>query len=253
MLLELRNVTKRFGGLMAVDDFSMSVERGEIIGLIGPNGAGKTTVFNLITGFLKPDGGEIIFDGQRINGFAPYKIARMGIARTFQHNPLFEEFTVLENLIASFHVNPRASILQTFLNTQNYRKNEALIYERALEISKLLGLEAWLDKKAKDLPHGLRVILGVARAMAVTPKLLLLDEPTSGMAPHEMDRVVSVIERLNKEGLSIILVEHNMDIIDICSRVIVMNFGKKIAEGTVQEIRSNKDVIEAYLGVSDGT
>ncbi len=248
MLLELQKVTKHFRGLVAVDDFNMSVGTGELVGLIGPNGAGKSTIFNLITGVLQPTRGEIIFDEREITNKRPHEIAELGIGRTFQLNPLFSNFTVLENVIASFHLRPKSSLPDVFFNTATYRRNEADIKEQSLEILKLLGLYELKDELGKNLPHGHRLILGIARALAVKPKLLLLDEPTRGMSLEEIDLALGAIERMCEQGMTIVLVEHNMEVIDFCDRVIVINFGRKIAEGSVDQVRENKEVIKAYLG-----
>jgi branched-chain amino acid transport system ATP-binding protein len=248
MLLELHNVTKKFSGLVAVDDFNMGVDGGELVGLIGPNGAGKSTVFNLITGVLQLTSGKITFNGIDITGKRPHEVAELGIGRTFQLNPLFTDFTVLENVIASFHLRPKSSLPDVFFNTATYRKNEADIKEQSLQILNLLGLDKVKNVLGKHLPHGHRLILGIARALAVKPKLLLLDEPTRGMSLEEIDLALGAIERMCEQGMTIVLVEHNMEVIDFCDRVIVINFGKKIAEGSVDQVRENKEVIKAYLG-----
>ena len=248
MLLELHKVTKHFIGLVAVDDFNMDIDRGELVGLIGPNGAGKTTLFNLITGILRLTSGKIIFNGIDITEKRPHEVAELGIGRTFQLNPLFSDFTVLENVIASFHLRPKSSLPDVFFNTATYRKNEADIKEQSLQILNLLGLDKVKNVLGKHLPHGHRLILGIARALAVKPKLLLLDEPTRGMSLEEIDLALGAIERMCEQGVTIVLVEHNMEVIDFCDRVIVMNFGRKIAEGSVDQVRENKEVIKAYLG-----
>ncbi len=248
MLLEIDDLTKHFGGLSAVDGLSFGVDRGEIVGLIGPNGAGKTTAFNLITGILKPTRGRLTFDGRGITGKKPHQLAKLGIGRTFQLNPLFPRFTVLENVVASCHLHPHSNSIDAFFNTRRYRRNEALIMEQALETLKLLQLDKVKDELASNLPHGHQKMLAVARALTVRPKLLLLDEPTSGMNWEETELTLSTIERMLGTGMSVLLVEHNMEVIDVCDRVVVMSFGRKIAEGTVEEIRSNEDVIEAYIG-----
>lgn len=248
MLLELHKVTKHFMGLVAVDDFNMDVDRGELVGLIGPNGAGKTTLFNLITGILRLTSGKITFNGIDITEKRPHEVAELGIGRTFQLNPLFSDFTVLENVIASFHLRPKSSLPDVFFNTATYRRNEADIKEQSLQILNLLGLDKVKNELGKHLPHGHRLILGIARALAVKPKLLLLDEPTRGMSLEEIDLALGAIERVCQEGVTIVLVEHNMEVIDFCDRVVVMNFGKKIAEGPVDQVRKNEEVIKAYLG-----
>jgi branched-chain amino acid transport system ATP-binding protein len=248
MLLELHKVTKHFRGLVAVDDFNMGVDGRELVGLIGPNGAGKSTIFNLITGVLQLTSGKITFNGIDITGKRPHEVAELGIGRTFQLNPLFSDFTVLENVVASFHLRPKSSFLDTLFNTGTYRRNEANIREQSLEILNLLGLDKVRNELGKNLPHGHRLILGIARALAVEPKLLLLDEPTRGMSLEEIDLALGAIERVCQEGVTIVLVEHNMEVIDFCDRVIVINFGKKIAEGPVDQVRKNEEVVKAYLG-----
>ena len=248
MLLEISELTKYFGGLAAVEQFDMAVNEGEIVGLIGPNGAGKTTVFNLVTGVLRPTKGTLTFDGEDITGKKPHVIAERGIGRTFQLNPLFADFTVLENVSASFHLRPRSSLLDTYFNTATYRRNEAYISEQSLEILQLVGLDKVKDELAKNLPHGYQKMLGMARALAVKPKLLLLDEPIAGMNPDEIDFTIKAISKTRQQGVTMVLVEHNMRIMDLCDRVIVINFGRKIAEGLPSEVRENTEVIQAYFG-----
>jgi len=251
MLLELQKVSKHFRGLIAVDSFDMSVEAGEIVGLIGPNGAGKSTIFNLITGVLPVTSGKIVFNGEDITSKRPHEVAELGIGRTFQLNPLFTSFTVLENVVASFHLRPKSSILSALFNTARYRQNEASIREQSLEILELLGLGEVKDELGKNLPHGHRLVLGIARALAVKPKLLLLDEPTRGMSLEEIDLALGAIERVCQQGVTIVLVEHNMEVMDFCDRVVVINFGRKIAEGSIDQVRKNEEVIKAYLGDAD--
>jgi branched-chain amino acid transport system ATP-binding protein len=227
----------------------MQVNKGEILGLIGPNGAGKTTVFNLITGFLHPTRGKIIFDGENITGKKPHAIAKLGIGRTFQLNPLFADFTVLENVVASFHLRPKSSLLDTYFNTATYRRNEASILEQSREILQLVGLDIVRDELAKNLPHGYQKMLGMARALAIKPRLLLLDEPLAGMNPDEIDFTMAAIRKTRQQQeMTIVLVEHNMQIMDLCDRVVVINFGHKIAEGLPGEVRRNEEVIRAYFG-----
>lgn len=249
MLLEVKGLTKHFGGLAAVTSLDIGVEEGEIVGLIGPNGAGKTTVFNLITGFLRPNSGDIVFDGSDITYKKPHVVARKGIARTFQLNPLFADFTVLQNVIASCYLHPKSSLWATYFNMPSYRRNEAKIKEQALEILELVELYKVKDDLAKNLPHGYQKRLGIARAMATRPKLLLLDEPLGGMNPDERAFALSVIEKTRQKGVTILVVEHNMEMMDIVDRVTVINFGMKIAEGTFEEVREDQQVAEAYFGV----
>ena len=248
MLLEVSGLTKYFGGLAAVSQLDMHVNEGEIAGLIGPNGAGKTTVFNLITGVFKPTKGKVTFGGTDITGKKPHQVARLGVGRTFQLNPLFANFTVLQNVSASFHLHPSSSLLDTYFNTKTYRRNEAYILEQSLEILKLVGLEKVKYELAKNLPHGYQKMLGIARALATRPKLLLLDEPIAGMNPDEIDFTLTNIRKTQQQGVTFLIVEHNMQILDLCDRVVVISFGHKITEGLPEEVRQNKEVIQAYFG-----
>ncbi len=248
MILEISGLTKNFGGLAAVSGMDIKVNDGEVLGLIGPNGAGKSTLFNLITGVIQPTRGRVIFKGKDITGKRPHVIAELGIGRTFQLNPLFPNFTVLQNVVSSFQIRPRSSLFDTFFNTPVYRKNEANILEQSLEILKLVGLYKVRNELAKNQPHGYQKMLGVARALAIKPELLLLDEPIAGMNPDEIENTLEAIKRTSQLGVTIILVEHNMKILEICNRVVVINFGQKIVEGTPQEIKENPEVIKAYLG-----
>ncbi len=248
MLLETVGLTKHFGGLYAVSDVDIYVRKGEMVGIIGPNGAGKTTLFNLITGFLRPTKGRVEFGAKDIVGQKPHVIARMGIGRTFQLNPLFADFTVLQNVAASFYLHPKSSIMAAFFNLPSYRRNEAYISEKALEILELLGLNGVKDELAKNLPQGYQKMLGIARALATHPKLLLLDEPLGGMSRGEIEFTMKIIKKIRDSGITILLVEHNMEIMDIVDRICVINFGRKIATGTIEELREDKEVIEAYFG-----
>lgn len=248
MLLEITGLTRYFGGLAAVRNFNMHIKEGELLGLIGPNGAGKTTIFNLITSIYKPTAGKIIFDGRDITGKKPHEIAGLGIGRTFQLNPLFSNFTVLQNVSTSFHLHPKSSLLDIYFNTAKYRRNEAYILEQSKEILKLVGLDKVENELAKNLPHGYQKMLGIARALAVKPRLLILDEPISGMNPSEIDFTLDAIRKMQQQNITILLVEHNMKILDLCERVVVIDFGQKIAEGLPQEVRENKEVIKAYFG-----
>jgi branched-chain amino acid transport system ATP-binding protein len=244
MLLELKGLTKHFGGLAAVSQFDMDVDQGEILGLIGANGAGKTTVFNLITGVYPPTKGQVIYDGADIIGKKPHKVAELGIGRTIQLGPLFGEFSVLQNVSASFHLHPRSSLVDIYFNTVTYRRNEAYILEQTLEILRLVGLEHMKDELARNLPHGYQKMLGVARALATRPKLLL-DEPLAGMNPSEIDFTLANIRKTQQQGMTVLIVEHNMQILELCDRVVVINFGQEICEGLPREVRENKDVITA--------
>jgi branched-chain amino acid transport system ATP-binding protein len=248
MLLEIKELTKNFGGLTAVNRFNMFVNAGEIVGLIGPNGAGKSTLFNLVTGVFPLTSGHIFFAGKEITGKKPHQVAALGIGRTFQLNPLFADFTVSQNVTSSFHLHPHSSLFDIYFNTPKYRKNEAYIDQRSLEILKLVGLEKVKDELAKNLPHGYQKMLGVARALATDPKLLLLDEPLGGMNPSEISHSLEAIRSMRDHGITVLIVEHNMQILDLCDRVVVISFGQKICEGLSQEVRENKDVISAYFG-----
>ena len=248
VLLETKGLTKHFGGLAAVSQLNMSVKQGEIVGLIGPNGAGKTTLFNLISGFLRPTSGKVLFDGHDITDKKPHVITKMGIGRTFQLASLFPDFTVLENVVASFYLYPKSGFWEALLNTSAYRKKEEYILTQAREILQFVGLDKVKDELAKNLPHGYQKVLGVARALAVKPKLLLLDEPIAGMTTEEIDFSLGVFEKIRKQEITILLVEHNMEIMGLCERILVLNFGHKIAEGSSEEVRQNEEVIQAYFG-----
>ena len=247
-LLETKGLTRYFGGLAAVSHLDIHVNEGEIVGLIGPNGAGKTTVFNLITGVLRPSEGKVIYNNKDITGKKPHVTARLGIGRTFQIASLFADFTVLENVVASFYLYPKSGFWEAMLNTPTYRKKEEYILNQAMEILQLVGLDKVEAELAKNLPHGYQKVLGVARALAVKPKLLLLDEPVAGMTRDEIDFSLGAFEKMRSQGITLLLVEHNMEIMSLCDRVIVLNFGNKIAEGLPEEIRQDEGVIQAYFG-----
>jgi branched-chain amino acid transport system ATP-binding protein len=249
MLLEVKELCKEFGGLMAVDHLDVAVEQGEILGLIGPNGAGKTTFFNVISGFLRPTSGKVWFNGEDISGLSPSKIARKRLVRTFQANSLFDDKTVIENLILAHHLYAKAGILRALLNAPAYRRQEREIINRSLDILKLLNFTGSEDELAHNLPHGHQRALGVAMALAADPLLLLLDEPATGLNPNEAINFMSTIDKITQSGITIILVEHDMKtVMNVCQRLVVLNYGKKIAEGSCEDIRSNEKVIEAYLG-----
>jgi branched-chain amino acid transport system ATP-binding protein len=248
VLLDIRGLTKNFGGLVAVDHFSMSVGEGQIVGLIGPNGAGKTTVFNLITGVIRPSSGKVEFNGKDVTGKNPHILASAGIGRTFQLTPLFTEFTTLENVVASYYLHPRTHFWDAFFNTPTYRHNEGYALEQSLEILDLVGLIKVKDERAKNLPHGYQKMLGIARALAVQPRLLMLDEPLGGMNSDEITFTMDIMAKVRNQGMTILVIEHNMQILDLCDRVVAINFGQKIGEGTVTEVRNNPEVIKAYLG-----
>lgn len=248
MLLEVKGLSKAFGGLTAISSFDMKVDEGEVVGLIGPNGAGKSTFFNLVTGIFPPSSGRVIYNGADITGKKPHEIAALGIGRTFQLNPLFGDFTVLENVSASFHLHPKSSLFDVYFNTRTYRKNEAYIREQSLEILKTVGLDKVKNDLAKNLPHGYQKMLGVARALAARPKLMLLDEPLGGMNPSEIDFALKATSKTRDQGITFLIVEHNMQILDLCDRVVVISFGQKIFEGSSREVKEDEQVIKAYFG-----
>jgi branched-chain amino acid transport system ATP-binding protein len=247
-LLETTGLTKRFGGLTVIDDLDFSMEEGEIKGLIGPNGAGKSTFFNLVTGVLGVTSGKIAFGSRDITKAKPHQVAKMGIGRTFQLNPLFGNFTVFENVTAAYHLRPHSSLLDVYFNTRTYKENEKFIKGSAEEILEFLGLTHVRNELAKNLPHGYQKILGVARALATQPKLLMLDEPLGGLNPEEIDFSIQAIAKMRDKGITILVVEHNMQILDILNSVTVISFGKKIFEGTPNDMRCNPDVIKTYFG-----
>ena len=251
MFLETQGLTKYFGGLAAVFQLDMSVEEGEIVGIIGPNGAGKTTVFNLITGFLRPSAGKVLFEGKNISRKKPHLIARMGIGRTFQLAYLFPEFTVFENIVSSFNLHPKSGFWEALFKTPSYRRKERTILKQADEILHLVALEEVKHVMGRNLAHGYQKLLTMARALAIKPKILLLDEPIGGMSLEEVKYAMSVIEKIRSRGITILIVEHNMKIMTLCDRVIVINFGNKIAEGSMEEVRQNKNVMKAYFGRED--
>jgi branched-chain amino acid transport system ATP-binding protein len=249
-VLEARGVTHYFGGLAAVSDFSLSLESGELVGIIGPNGAGKTTVFNLITGVYKPTRGSIIFQEKEIAGRAPSAIATLGIGRTFQNIRLFKEMTVFDNVRTAYYGKVGYGPLEALLHTRHFCREEERIATLSMELLAHLNLEDYAGEISKNLPYGLQRRLEIARALAIEPKLLLLDEPAAGMNPQEVDRLMDFIRWIKKEfDLTILLIEHQMHLVmTICERLIVLDFGECIAEGRPREIQSNPRVLEAYLG-----
>ncbi len=248
-LFETKNLTKNFGGLSAVRDLSFRLDENEIVGLIGPNGAGKTTVFNVICGVYQADGGQVVFRGREIGRKRPDEVVSLGIARTFQATRLFSERTVWQNVFHGRHVRTRAGVFQAVTAGRKGQQEEQESEKKTHEILGLLGLLPYRDHLAKNIPLGFQRRLAIAVALATDPKILLLDEPTVGMNPHETQEMMGLISRLRDWGMTVLLVEHDMKVVmGICQRVIVLNYGKKIAEGSPQEISNNREVIEAYLG-----
>jgi branched-chain amino acid transport system ATP-binding protein len=251
-MLEIRDLTKQFGGLSAISNLNITVNKGEYLGLIGPNGAGKTTLFNLITGFLHPTKGSLNFEGKNITNNSPHKIAGLGIVRTFQANNLFPDYTVLENVSLSCHLHARINWLESVLRTRRNARKEKDILQRCRTILDSVGMSGFTQVQAGSLAHGYKRLLGIAIALAAEPKLLLLDEPLSGMNPVEVNETLKVIDKLWKSGVTVLLIEHNMRAtMSVCQRIVVINFGRKIAEGSPEEIKNNEAVIQAYLGVRE--
>ena len=248
-LLEVDNLTRRFGGLSAVSDLSFAVEEGEIRGLIGPNGAGKTTTFNVITGFYRPTAGRILYRGEDISGLSTNQIAKRGLVRTFQHTTLFQEFTAFKNVLVGCHLHARVSPLGEVFGAGHAAERE--VEDRVQEILAFMGLAERRDELAAELPHGLQRALGVAVALAADPKLLLLDEPFTGMNPEETRRMMELVRRVREHGVTLLLVEHDMQaVMGLCDRITVLNFGRLLTEGSPEEVRNHPDVIEAYLGTT---
>lgn len=251
-LLEVKNVSKHFGGLVAVDKVSFEVNKGEIISIIGPNGAGKTTLFNMLTGVYTLTEGEIIMEGKQIHNQPPQEIVKAGLARTFQNIRLFADMRVIENVLVGMHINTKYNFFDLLFRTKQFRSEEREIHQKAIEILDSIGLKSKMHNYATNLPYGDQRRLEIARAIATNAKILLLDEPAAGMNPQESEDLLRFIKRLRDEGYTIILIEHDMNVVmNISDRIYVIDYGKKIAEGLPSEIANNKRVIEAYLGRSE--
>lgn len=251
--LEVAGITKRFGGLTAVDGVSFHVEKGEIISVIGPNGAGKTTIFNMLTGVYQVDEGTVTFDGKSIQNIPPQEIVNAGISRTFQNIRLFGNLRVIENVLVGTHLRTKYNFFDSLFRTPRYKREEARVTERAIEILDSIGLGGHIHDYAGNLSYGAQRKLEIARAIATEAKILLLDEPAAGMNPHESEELMNFIRSLRDRGYTIILIEHDMKVVmNISDRIYVIDHGKKIAEGLSHEIAKNERVIQAYLGgVSD--
>jgi branched-chain amino acid transport system ATP-binding protein len=248
-LLSVRGISKRFGGLQAVSDLSFDVASGSIKALIGPNGAGKTTIFNLISGFLHPDNGEIVFGGEAIHAKSSCEVAILGMVRTFQHIRLFPKMTVLENIMVGRHVHSRAGFIAGMLNLPFTWGEERRIREKGLEIIEMLGIAAHADTDATSLAYGQQRVVEIGRALACEPKLLLLDEPAAGLNMRETNDMGGLISRIRDMGVTVLLVEHDMSLVmKISDEVVVVSYGEKIAEDRPLAIQKNREVIRVYLG-----
>ncbi|RZT85442.1 amino acid/amide ABC transporter ATP-binding protein 1 (HAAT family) [Pseudonocardia sediminis] len=251
-LLQMENVTMRFGGLVALDDVSFDIRRGEILGLIGPNGAGKTTCFNALTGVYRPTSGRVLLEGAPLGRRQRFQITQLGIARTFQNIRLFSEMTALENVVVGTDARHKTSVMGALFRVPRHTREEKQAIERAMALLEFVGIADRAADKARNLPYGYQRRLEIARALATEPKLLCLDEPAAGFNPAEKDNLMGLIRKIRDDGYTVLLIEHDMRLVmGVTDRIVVLEFGKKIAEGLPAEIRDNPAVVAAYLGVPD--
>lgn len=253
-LLESKNITIKFGGLTAVEDFNLTIDDNELVGLIGPNGAGKTTIFNMLTGVYKPTSGAIFFDGTRIDGLHTYQVNRLKMARTFQNIRLFGDMTVVENVLVACNYQTKYTLLDAVVRTKKYYDTEKQLRDEAIRLLKIFGIDDKADTLAKNLPYGEQRKLEIVRALASKPKLLLLDEPAAGMNPNETIELAKLIKKVREEfKIAILLIEHDMKLVmGICDKVAVVSFGKTLTVDVPGVVTNNPKVVEAYLGTKNG-
>ncbi|MCO4483130.1 ABC transporter ATP-binding protein [Streptococcus infantarius] len=249
-LLDVKDLTKNFGGLTAVGDVTMHLDKGELVGLIGPNGAGKTTLFNLLTGVYEPSEGSVSLDGTLLNGKKPYKITSLGLSRTFQNIRLFKDMTVLENVLVGMANQNNPHLLASFLRLPKFYSSEEKLHQKAMKLLAIFDLDGDAETLAKNLPYGQQRRLEIVRALATEPKILFLDEPAAGMNPQETAELTQLIRKIKEEfNITIMLIEHDMSLVmEVTERIYVLEYGRLIAHGTPDEIKNNQRVIEAYLG-----
>ena len=251
-ILETRQLSKHFGGVAAVSELDMEVREEEILSVIGPNGAGKTTLFNVVTGYMRPTTGHVFFGGEDITGLSANKIAEKGLVRTFQETVLFGRFSVIANMLTGLFMDSKTTLWEALLNTGSFRSKRAGSLQKAAEILEFLGLKGTELMLASNLPHGHQRLLGIGIALAANPKLLLMDEPVTGMNLEETNFAMSLMRDIRERGITVVIIEHNMrTVMDVSDRIVVLNYGRKIAEGSPAEIRKNQGVIDAYLGVEE--
>ena len=251
-ILDVQDLTLRFGGLTALDGVSFDIKQGEILGLIGPNGAGKTTCFNAITGVYRPTSGDILFEGTSLKGRKRFQITKLGIARTFQNIRLFKAMTALENVMVGADAQHSTGMLSALFRLPRHRREEQQGHDRAMDLLRFMGIRQHADELAANLSYGDQRRLEIARAMATNPKLICLDEPAAGFNPAEKVKLMELIKRVRDQGYTVLLIEHDMKLVmGVTDRIVVLEFGRKIAEGTPDEIRDNPAVIAAYLGVDE--